>query len=385
MSNEKKSVSTICRSVEFGLRVIGVWPGTSCAILRRVCYLLSMAVFQTFQYQYLIIHFSESNIFLLMDVLSATLVYTLLFIKLIIIVFNVRLLDDIVAHVNEDWKKRDVSDEYVMNRMAYVSRWFSNLIISSHAISVLLYAAGTLLRHKSSNQTDARELLLKMELPFKIESTSVYFTILVTQFVHQVSAASILSVINCLLLSLVLHVCGQIDVMREKLCKITRSNIKQDENKSIAKMLIIRHQKIISFSNNIETLFSNIALVQFVSNTLVLCSLGFVIVTSIGVPGGLPMLVKSVFFYILVNVEAFVYCFLGEYLSTKSKTIGDAAYEALWYDLNPVQNRDILFIIVRSQKYLSLTIGKVANLSLKQFTNIVKASASYMSVLHAMY
>jgi len=29
------------------------------------------------------------------------------------------------------------------------------------------------------------------------------------------------------------------------------------------------------------------------------------------------MLVKSVFFYILVNVEAFIFCFLGEYLSTK--------------------------------------------------------------------
>jgi len=29
------------------------------------------------------------------------------------------------------------------------------------------------------------------------------------------------------------------------------------------------------------------------------------------------MLVKSVFFYILVNMEAFTICFLGEYLSTK--------------------------------------------------------------------
>jgi len=53
--------------------------------------------------------------------------------------------------------------------------------------------------------------------------------------------------------------------------------------------------------------------------------------------------------------------------------IGDAAYEALWYELNPIQNRDILFIIVRSQKYLTLTIGKIAkiaDLSLKQFTNV---------------
>lgn len=108
----------------------------------------------------------------------------------------------------EDWKERNVSDEYMMNKMAYISRWFSNFIIGSHAMSVFLYAIGTLLRHKSSNQTEARELLLKMELPFKIESTSVYLTVLVTQFVHQVSAASMVAVLNCLLLTLVsLNVC----------------------------------------------------------------------------------------------------------------------------------------------------------------------------------
>ena len=90
MNNEIKSANTICRSVEFGLRMIGVWPDTSCAISRRVCCISSMAIFQTFQYWYLIMHFGESNIFLLMDVISATLTYSLLFVKLIIIIFNVR-------------------------------------------------------------------------------------------------------------------------------------------------------------------------------------------------------------------------------------------------------------------------------------------------------
>lgn len=113
------------------------------------------------------------------------------------------LLDDIIAHVVQDWKECDVSDEYTMHRMAFISRWFSNLIIGSYAMSVVLYATGTLLRDKSSNQTDVRELLLKMELPFKIESTSLYLMILVTQFVHQVSAASLVAALNCLLLTLV--------------------------------------------------------------------------------------------------------------------------------------------------------------------------------------
>lgn len=103
----------------------------------------------------------------------------------------------------KDWKERDVSDEYMMNRISFISRWLPNLIISLHAMSVVLYAIGTLLKYKSSNQTDAQELLLKMELPFKIESTSVYLTVFVTQFIHQTSAASMVGVINCFLLTLV--------------------------------------------------------------------------------------------------------------------------------------------------------------------------------------
>lgn len=116
-----------------------------------------------------------------------------------------------------------------------------------------------------------------------------------------------------------------------------REDIERNAYKSIVKMLIIRHQRIISFSKNIEALFSNIALIQFLSNTLIICCLGFLIVIvsslkyrtflsghvislyfqSVDLPNGSTMLVKSVFFYIGMSTQAFVFCFVGEYLSSK--------------------------------------------------------------------
>jgi len=113
------------------------------------------------------------------------------------------MLDKIIACVVEDWKICDISEEYVMTRIAYISRRFSYLLITMYAMSVILYAAGTLLRYKSNNQTDTRELILKMELPFEIKSTSVYIIVLFTQFVHQTSAASTIGVLNSLLITLV--------------------------------------------------------------------------------------------------------------------------------------------------------------------------------------
>ncbi|EZA57545.1 ObirOr5-V16 [Ooceraea biroi] len=377
-------MSSVCVSVEYGLRLVGIWPGTSYAILRKFFYISLMAIFQILQYRYLFLNFGE-DLSLLMDVLSANLAYSLLLIKLISFSLNTRLFDETITCMVEDWKERDISDKHTMTRMACISRRYSNLIIVLYAMSVWFYATGTLLKHKSDNQSDVRELLLKMELPFAIESSSVYTAVLITQFVHQTSAASMVGVIASMLIILVLHACGQIDIVRQKLSEITRNDIKPSEAESIMKTLIVRHQRIISFSKNIETLFSNITLIQFVSDTLLICCLGFLIVISIGVSGGSTMLIKSVLFYLVILMEAFISCFLGEYLSTKSKTIGDAAYESLWYNRTPAQNRDLLLMIMRSQKHLSLTVGKVVDLSLQQFASVVKVSASYVSVLHAMY
>lgn len=58
------------------------------------------------------------------------------------------------------------------------------------------------------------------------------------------------------------------------------------------------------------------------------------------------------------------------YVMLQSKMIGDAAYESLWYELNRNQHQDVLLMITRSQKYLTLTVGKFVDLSLQQFANV---------------
>ncbi|XP_012526719.1 odorant receptor 22c [Monomorium pharaonis] len=385
MENATDSMSTVCRSVEYGLRMIGVWPGMPCAILFKVLSISSMIVFQIFQYQYAIVHFAEEDLMVLMDGLSVTFAYTLLLVKMLFFSFNTRLLNEVITCIAKDWKNCYILDEYTMIKVAHSCRWVCNVIIFSHMMSVFLYAIGTLMKIKNENQTEARELIIKMEIPFEIDSTLVHVAVLLTQFIHQTSAAGMVGVLNSFLIILVLHVCGQIDIMRQKLSAITQGNVRQSVNENVMKTLIVRHQQIIAFSKNIEALYSNIALIQFVSNTLVICCLGFLIVISIGAPGGSMVLIKSVFFYIVMSLEAFIYCFVGEHLCTKSEMISESMYESLWYELSPSQNRDIHILMIRSQKHLTLTIGKVVDLSLKQFANILKASASYVSVLHAMY
>ncbi|XP_018302605.1 odorant receptor 4-like [Mycetomoellerius zeteki] len=124
---------------------------------------------------------------------------------------------------------------------------------------------------------------------------------------------------------------------------------------------------------------------QVIWNTLVICGLVFIIIISFYIETGVTTILKSIFAYLAIIVEIFILCFAGEYLNLKSKSIADAAYESLWYNLSSNKKKIISFIILRSQKQLVITAGKITNLSLETFTSIIKASASYVSVLHAMY
>lgn len=62
----------------------------------------------------------------------------------------------------------------------------------------------------------------------------------------------------------------------------------------------------------------------------------------------------------------------------QSKSIGDAVYEALWYNMTPGECRILLLVILRSQKRLTITAGNVMDLSLEGFTSVRIISCKYI-------
>ncbi|XP_076756327.1 odorant receptor 85b-like [Xylocopa sonorina] len=150
------------------------------------------------------------------------------------------------------------------------------------------------------------------------------------------------------------------------------------------KNLIAKHQRIVNLFENIEDIFTIISFLQFFFNITAMCFVGFILVTSLGSDQASTVISKCLPYYIALNFEALILCYTGEYLSSKSENIGWVAYNSNWYELTMYENRTLLLLILRSQKPLTLTIGKFMNLSLETFANMLKASASYISVLHAM-
>lgn len=82
-------MTTVSPPVKFGLRAIGIWPG-SYSILYRTFWTISLGLAQTFQFRYIVACIETANFLDLVDSVSTTLPYSLLCLKLIILWQNQR-------------------------------------------------------------------------------------------------------------------------------------------------------------------------------------------------------------------------------------------------------------------------------------------------------
>ncbi|XP_076640942.1 odorant receptor 13a-like isoform X2 [Halictus rubicundus] len=182
-----------------------------------------------------------------------------------------------------------------------------------------------------------------------------------------------------LLLMLIFHMGCHIEILCDAMTKIASS---KDEKH--LRFVAVRHQELILFAERIEELFTFISLAQLMANTIVLCCLGYLVVIGVQNGSDFSELVKFAFCYVAICIEIFICCFAGEYLNGKNDMIVETAYKMSWYDLQPSTSRQVMLLLLRSQKGFQLTFGKFSALSLDTFTSIMKASASYMSVFLAM-
>ncbi|XP_020289082.1 odorant receptor 13a-like [Pseudomyrmex gracilis] len=382
-------MTTLSHGVTFGLHIFGIWPFLPSTILFRFYWIVVYSTIQIFQYRYLIMNI-HTDFSQFMDGVSNVLACSLLYIKVVILWVNQRIFFDLLQMMTADWQDYN-SNHYssrVLTNTANLARRTSMVIISLQVTAVTLYSVGVLaanVNNPEKMEPYARELILKTTFPFNISTEVSYVIIQSVEFYHLLLLGYGMAIVNLFLITLILHVGGQIDILCEWLTNAFSANVIHLSKGITIRSIITKHQQIILFAKKIENLYTYIALVILLSETLIICCLGFIIVTSLGAPDAAAILIKSVLFYLSMNLEAFIYCFAGEYLSEKSKMIGHAAYDSVWYDCPTTEKRIILFVMLRSQKTLTITSGRIMVLSLERFTSVIKASASYISVLLAMY
>lgn len=112
--------------------------------------------------------------------------------------------------MKEDWSNVNIYDKsasFIMASNADLSRRCSNVLISINATAAMCYSMANLLRRTDDFKEDlnisSRVLPIKMDFPFKVDASPLFELLAVIQVFHMVSIASLVAMMNCLIITLV--------------------------------------------------------------------------------------------------------------------------------------------------------------------------------------
>ncbi|EFN81409.1 hypothetical protein EAI_08897 [Harpegnathos saltator] len=163
----------------------------------------------------------------------------------------------------------------------HVLRHLPNFIVAFNSMSVIMTSANTLSNaiHYDEASNTTRSYILMMHLSFDINKQSVYLVVIFLQFFYMLIITAGAATINAVLVILMLYLGGQVDVICRCLTHMPQGEHVGMTDVMVVKEIIRKHQSVITFSEHIESLYTYIALILLLLNTLITCGLGFILVT----------------------------------------------------------------------------------------------------------
>nr|QNL14968.1 olfactory receptor 24 [Aulacocentrum confusum] len=148
--------------------------------------------------------------------------------------------------------------------------------------------------------------------------------------------------------------------------------------------IVEKHIHLVKLAQNLEHTFKFIILCIVVFNVSQVCFYGIQMIRCIK-SGDIVIIINTLICIFLLNFQIYLYSWAGDELSSSIEDIRLAAFNSPWYDTSLRHKRDIIFIMTRTQSTFALTAGKIYRMDLDSFKNIIKAIASYFSVMQAMF
>ncbi|XP_039307321.1 odorant receptor 49b isoform X2 [Solenopsis invicta] len=323
----------------------------------------------------------------MIDNLQITLPLTMAAIKLIDIWWKKTDLLMAINMIAEDWIKDKTSKERcIMIKQARNVRIITIVccffMFLASSLVVILPCFGMTVRY-ITNVTDPFKILPLQTHYIYDKNQSPYFEItFVAQFLVALMCVTSYTGVDNLLGLLIFHLCGQMDILKEKLI-----NIKQFKNYNDGVALIVKeHIRLIKCFCIIESTYTLLLLGQLIYFGILFCLYGFLILVILTEGKHMSLMRFMYLVSVAINIcgHMCLFCAVGEMLLSKCDDLYRAAYEHKWYKLDPKKAKILVLIMIRANKPLYITAGKMFPMTMSMFCNLIKTSAGYVSILLAM-
>ncbi|XP_011148374.2 odorant receptor Or2 isoform X2 [Harpegnathos saltator] len=374
------------------LRMIGVWPISKIAsnaeriairLLNVSCYLLFAFILVP---GLLLIFLKERDLKRRVRLLGPLLNCLIGCVKYSLLVCNEKKIQACLEQVRQDWQHIDNwDDRKVMLSKAKMGRKLALFSAAFMFIGGLSYRTIVPLS-KGRMLTPMNSTVRALACPsyfvkFDEQASPTYEIVFTLQFFAGLITYSVTSGAAGLAAFLIMHVCGQLAILIGKFQRL--NNMPQPEDRAVATLLadIVEHQiKIRSFLKQVEEALRYIWLVEIMGSTLLLCLVEYYVIMEWE---GSDFTATLTMFVMLTSFtfSIFTVCYVGQLLTDQSVKVGLMTSTTNWYRLPHKRARALILIMAISNIPTKISAGRLIEMSLPTFSNIVKTSMAYFNLL----
>ncbi|XP_072767892.1 odorant receptor 4-like isoform X3 [Anoplolepis gracilipes] len=194
-----------------------------------------------------------------------------------------------------------------------------------------------------------------------------------------------------LISGMMIQTCAQFEILCHRahilpmlLMKAEKSSDESGENliareKAIIRDLINHHLYIYKFAYKVNATFTTMIFIQFALISLVLCMSVYKLST---MTSFLSFNFAHKFSYLCsMLMQIFLYCWYGNEVTLKSIDVSTAIYEMDWTKLKVGVMKELMIIMMRADKPITMSSGYIITLSTESFMSILKISYSAYNFL----
>ncbi|XP_018046424.1 PREDICTED: odorant receptor 4-like [Atta colombica] len=374
------------------LRMIGVWPISSNAsnVERIAIRLQNVSCYFLFTFiivpSLLLIFLKEHDFKRSVRVLGPLLNCGMGCLKYSLIMYHAKEIQSCLKQVLHDWRDTvDWKNRKIMLSKAKIGRRFA--IISA----VFMYVGG--LSYRTLVPLSKGRMLTSMNITvralacpsyfvkFDEQTSPAYEIVFILQFFAGLITYSVTVGAAGLAAFFVMHICGQLSILIGKFKHL--NDIPEPEDRPVAILLadIVEHQiKVKTFLKQVEETMRYILLVEMTGSTILLCLTMYYVIMEWERSDSTAMLTM---FVILTSFtfSIFTNCYVGQLLTDQSIKVGSMTSTTNWHRLPHKKARTLILIMAVSNIPAKISAGKMIEMSLPTFSNIIKTSLAYFNLL----
>ncbi|CAL7936670.1 unnamed protein product [Xylocopa violacea] len=180
---------------------------------------------------------------------------------------------------------------------------------------------------------------------------------------------------------LCLHICSLVRILIGKMAELTKQSEFSEKVLHEKIVDIVEYQmKIKKFISNVELITQYLCFYEIVDDTCMTCILGYCTIME-WENHNYAAIAVYVFVFVSCTSFTFTVCYVGQHLINESTILAETSNTLKWYRLPTKTARSLVLVIIMSNYPIKLTAAKLIDVSLATFTDIMKTSMGYLSIL----